>query len=224
MGQGIGNMPVYSPLFEAVGIEMSGGVPPATDPFGGLNWIDVPEGIAFPLQRGQRWVLDLHYINPSDKPMLVNTGFNVGTIPENEVTAWASTLQFDAGAIDLPPGDSEVSFRCPWEEDLTVLSIMGHMHEFGTYYRVDWNKENGDVEQVYEVPEWTTEHKEWPQLTYHAPGTMEVKAGEEFTTVCKWNNPTDAVLPYPAEMCTTLVVVYPLTKPLTCVLGTYEDY
>ena len=155
---------------------------------------------------------------------LVNTGFNVGTIPEEEVVHWASTLQFDGGLIDLEPGDSDMSFDCPWEEDFTVLSIMGHMHDFGTYYGVEWNKNNGSDELVYEVQDWTPDHKDYPKITYYNPGAIDVKAGEKFTTHCEWNNPTDEVLPNPAEMCTTVIVAYPMEKPLTCVQGEYIDY
>lgn len=223
LDQGANNMPIYSPLFEAVGIESIGGEPFETDPFGGLNWIDVPDGVAFKLETGQRWALDLHYINTSEKRALVNTGFNIGTIPEESVEHWASTLQFDGGLIDLIPGDSELSFSCPWEEDYSILSIMGHMHDFGTYYGVEWNTPEGDG-MVYEVEEWTADHKDYPKISYYPPGDIDVIAGDEFTTYCEWNNPTDEVLPNPAEMCTTVMVAYPMDKPLTCIQGEYVDY
>ena len=224
LAQGENNMPIYSPLFEAVGLDTVGGEPFETDPFGGLNWIDVPEGVAFKLETGQRWALDLHYINTTEQTALVNTGFNVGTVPEEEVEHWASTLQFDAGLIDLEPGSSWESFQCPWEDDFTVLSIMGHMHDFGSYYGVDWNKLDGTDELVYSVDEWTADHKDYPKITYYEPGDIVVQQGEEFTTHCEWFNPTDEVLPNPAEMCTTVIVAYPMEKPLTCIRGEYIDY
>lgn len=224
LAQGEDNMPVYSPLFEAVGLDTEGGEPWETDPYGGLNWIDVPEGVAFKLESGQRWALDLHYINTSEKTALVNTAFNVGTIPEEEVVHWAGPLNFDAGIINLEPGTTADIFDCPWEEELTVLSIMGHMHEFGSYYGVDWKKADGNDELVYTVDEWTADFKDYPKITYIEPGDIVVSPGDSFTTHCEWYNPTDGVLSNPAEMCTTVVVAYPIEKPLTCIQGEYIDY
>ena len=88
---------------------------------------------------------------------------------------------------------------------------MGHMHDFGSYYGVDWNKSDGTDELVYSVEEWTVDQVEdYPKITYYEPGDIVVQPGDEFTTHCEWYNPTDEVLPNPAEMCTTVIVAYPM--------------
>ena len=40
---------------------------------------------------------------------------------------------------DLPVG-SDIVFDCPFLEDITVVSTQGHMHEYGTYFKVDGTK------------------------------------------------------------------------------------
>lgn len=222
--QGDNNMPIYSPLFEAVGIQADGGEPFEIDPFGGLNWIDVPEGIAFKLESGQRWVLDLHFINTHEQRAIVNSAFNVGIIPEIDVVYWASTLQFDAGPIELQPGRVQDSFSCPFENEFTILSIMGHMHSFGSYYGVEWNMLDQTEELVYSVDNWTPAYKDYPKITYYEPGEIIVQPQDSFKTYCDWNNTSQNVITSPGEMCTTVIVAYPMEKPMTCVRGNYVDY
>ena len=161
LAQGEDNMPIYSPLFEAVGLDTVGGEPFETDPFGGLNWIDVPEGVAFKLENGQRWALDLHYINTSEQTALVNTGFNVGTIPEEEVEHWASTLQFDAGLIDLNLVTLDLSNVLG--RQITVLSIMGHMHDLAATMVSIGTSLMEQMSGLF-LEEWTVDHKDYPSL------------------------------------------------------------
>jgi hypothetical protein len=213
-----GDMSRYVPLFEAVGIEVNQET--ADD-----NWLDLPDGVAMKFENGQKWVLDIHYINPTDKTLLVNNGVNIDYIPEDEVTAWAGSIQFDAGPPDIPPGETvEARFTCPFSQDWNILSMLGHMHARGTYYGVDYLAEDGSETQVYEVAEWDGGyHPYYPHLENWAPGTFSVKEGEELRTTCEWTNYTDIHLGFPEEMCTTVLVVYPLESPLICIDGEYRD-
>ena len=221
--QGTEEVPVYSPLFEAVGFDSPGGEPSQSDD-DSTETSKMPDKTAFPLFNGQRWALDLHYINTYDKPVHVNTNFFAFTKPYEEIDNWLGTLQFDSAPFELPVGQSEVAFDCPFLEDITVVSTQGHMHEFGTYFRVDWNKSDGTVETVYEVDAWNPGFKDYPHIRSYDPGTFEVKEGDTLTTYCGFDNPYDEPLPYPAEMCTTLVIGYDILHPVTCVNGDYFDY
>lgn len=212
-------MAAYTPLFDAVGFDTVGGEPFEIDPYGGLNWINLPEGVAFRMASGQRWALELHYINVEDRPALVNSGFNLGLVAEEDVEGWASTVHLHAQDLDLQPGYSEKIFDCEWLEEVSILSVMGHMHNYGAYYGVEWNKEDGQTERIYEVPEWQPSFRDYPKLLSFEPGELVVKPGESFRTHCAWENPTDDVLAHPAEMCTTGLVAYPLENPILCVEG-----
>lgn len=213
-----GDMARYVPLFEAVGIEVN-------EETAEENWLDLPDGVAMKLKNGQKWVLDIHYINPTDKTLLVNNGVNIDFIPEEEVEAWAGSIQFDAGPPDIPPGETvRTTFDCPAQEDWHVLSMLGHMHARGTYYGVDHVTTDGSVQQVYEVPEWDGGyHPYYPWLENWEPGAFPLRAGERLRTTCEWYNYTDIHLGFPEEMCTTVLVVYPLEAPLICIDGEYID-
>ena len=167
--------------------------------------------------------MDLHYLNPTENTLQVSAAVNIGTVPENEVTDWVSTLQFDSGPIDVEQGITELVHTCHFEQDLNVLSLMGHMHDFGHRYQVDWLKEDQSEEIIYNVEEWSPDEREYPTLSSYDPGEVVVKAGEEFRTTCSWNNQTGGRLADPAEMCTTVIVVYPMEHPKTCIMGQYRD-
>jgi hypothetical protein len=223
MGQGEGDMGTYGPLFFPVGIDMEGGAPFPSDPYNGLDWMAPPEGLAFRLAPGQRWTLDLHYINTQDQAAVVNTGFNAQLVDPGEVDGWMSAVMFDVGRIDLPPGDSEQSFTCPWKDTYEVLSFMPHMHYFGRSFKVELIRANGEVSTVFEVDDWTPEHKDWPPIQSVPRGSLRVERGDAFRTTCAWTNETGEVQPDPAEMCTLQLVVTPSDTPLVCIAGQYVD-
>lgn len=210
-------MSVYVPLFEAVGIE------PSAETADG-DWLDLPDGVAMKLREGQRWVLDMHYINTTDQTLLVNNGVNLDSVPVESVTAWASALQFDNGGPQLAPGKSTTdSFTCAFEEDMQVLSLLGHMHKRGTSYAMDYTDSAGQTSRVYDIPEWDGGYYPYyPLILSYLDGEFPVAAGDSITTTCSWFNETDQTLGFPDEMCTTVVVVTPLEDPRSCIRGTYQ--
>ncbi|HNH46958.1 MAG TPA: hypothetical protein PKY30_07970 [Myxococcota bacterium] len=210
-----GSMPVYAPLFEAVGIESEGAVALPEQ-----SWLQLPEGVAMKLRHGQRWVMDLHYVNTTGDTLKVNAAVNLGTLPIDQVEHWAASIQFDSGELHIPPGqETVVDFNCVWPQDVTLLSLLGHMHDHGSSYEIYWNKPDGSSELLYNVPDWEPGHREWPMMKSYDPGEVQVRAGDGFRTICKWDNDSPVELGYPEEMCTTVGVAYPLEDPIGCFGG-----
>ncbi|MFM2244708.1 MAG: hypothetical protein RL071_782 [Pseudomonadota bacterium] len=221
--QGEGLMPIYGPLFDPIGIDVEGGEPMPIDPFDGLDWLSPPPGVAMPLRTGQRWALDLHYINTSDRPALVNTAFEVQGVDPSEVESWAGTALFDSAPLDLPPGDSSITFDCRFETEWDILTMMAHMHYFGRAFKSDLIRVDGRVETLFEVEEWTPAHKEYPKISAFDIGEAHVTPGDILRTTCSWSNPTDEVLPDPVEMCSMNMVTTPNERPVVCIAGVYRD-
>jgi hypothetical protein len=196
-------------LFESVGAGADG-------------WINLPEGIAFKLSTGQRWVADVHYINTSPDTICVNTAFYLDVVPESEVESYAAAFNLDAGGFELPPGEeSTESFSCEWEQDLNILSLAGHMHEHGREFDILHHRQGGPPDSVYSVETWEADFQTGAPVTNFDFGELEVSSGDLFETVCTWFNGTDHSLSYPDEMCTTFGVAYPLDEPLFCDNGTF---
>ncbi|MFN7146451.1 MAG: hypothetical protein ACK4YP_21940, partial [Myxococcota bacterium] len=211
-----GLMSAYVPLFESVQVI----IPEEYDG----NWLNLPDGMAMKLREGQRWVLDMHFVNPTDKTLIVNGGVNLDYIPAEEVTAWASALQFDNGGVTTPAGQAETdAFTCAFPWDMNVLSLLGHMHYSGTSYAMDYNDEAGNTTRVYDIPDWQAgDYPETPLIISYQPGEFPVKSGESLTTTCSFFNETDEDFQFPDEMCTSVVVVSPLEDPMSCIRGEYD--
>jgi hypothetical protein len=193
-------------LFEGVGF----------DPQNPEDWINLPEGVAYPLRQDQRYYGDVHYINVTDDPILVNSGFVLELVPADEIDGYAGAFNHDFGGFSIPPaGDHHLQFDCGWQAETSILSLAGHMHHYGTSYSIDWNSAEG-TEQIYEVPEWEEQYQFGSPTLWWDIGEFVVQAGDTFTTHCNWNNPHDEALAFPDEMCTTYGVAYPLEQSIHC--------
>ncbi|MCP4870091.1 MAG: hypothetical protein GY898_15385 [Proteobacteria bacterium] len=186
----------------------------------GTLWLDLPEGMAVKMVEGQRWMVDAHYINPTDEDIVTSVTFQLRTTPEDEVEQWVGAWTHHAQTLELPPG--EITSRentCGWEDEMSILSIGPHMHEWGYSYAVDLHRTDGAVERVYNVDEWDPEWRNDPIVEFFEPGEITVRPGDYFTTTCTWNNTTDYMLDYPEEMCSTFGMATPLETAFECYGG-----
>jgi hypothetical protein len=183
----------------------------------GRNVIDMPEGFAFKLESGTRYLLETHYINPGTSPIAVNDGINLGLVSASEVTDWVASFHFDA-PVKIPAGSEHTAcVVCDVEHDVGVLSMVGHMHEWGSRFTVDLTRD-GEKNRIYEVPEWSSEWTDDPReiIDSFEAGTYGFLAGDQLKSCCTWVNDTEEQLRYPDEMCTFIGVAHPLDAPWKC--------
>ena len=206
----------YGPMYWPTGVE------PGPDT---RNWLDLPDGVAMKLEQNQKWVLDMHYINPTGCTLLVQNGVNLGILAAEDVETWAAPVRLDAGSrFELPPNETTtLEFDCEWPTDVNVLSVGSHMHESGSRFYVDHVQNDGSVDTIYEIEQWVPEYRNFPLMLNYPDGGISVLAGEAFRTSCTWTNTTDQEILFPDEMCGTFVSAYPLDEPLTCSLGEWFD-
>lgn len=178
---------------------------------------DLPDGMAVKLDHGQRYVLQSHWINTSDEPVRLQDAAIFTTTPVDAVEQWAAPLIANRTEFELPPHQStELAFDCTYDQDYRVLALLGHMHEHGSAFATDVVDLEGNVERVYEIPEWDASYRDAPPQNWYADGEMVLRAGETLRTTCAWYNDTDAPLTFPGEMCVTVTVVYPSLTPVIC--------
>jgi hypothetical protein len=182
------------------------------------DWLALPEGYAVKLESGTRWVIDTHFINPTDEIVLVNDTMNFGLIPPDQVTDWIAAMEF-RGSVDIPPQTEFTrSFDCTWDQDYEILSLFGHMHHLGKRFTTDWTHD-GEIERIYEVADWLSEYRENPRniVEHYAPGEFNVSAGDVFTVNCTWDNPSASSVAFPEEMCSLHGAFTSSQAPLTCI-------
>jgi hypothetical protein len=177
----------------------------------------LPEGMAIKLKSGTRFVIQSHHINYTDAPIRVNDVVFLDTQPLEEVESFAAPWVHTQTDFTIPPGEElSLDVTCAFDSDIHLLSLLGHLHEWGTAYRVTHRRADGSEEIVYDIPRWDTYFRDAPPITTWAPGEFAVSAGDEFTTTCSWYNDTDEPLSFPYEMCATVGFAYPLTVAMVC--------
>jgi len=184
---------------------------------GVVNEFVLPEGMAAPLEGGQRIVIQSHYVNTFDTDVLVQDEAHLVLMEEQEVQTWAAPLVNTITELSIPAQEEEytLTFDCTFEESYDLLYIGGHLHEWGTRFSTDWTRD-GVTETIYDVPEWDPLFRDAPVYDDFGGQAFRVEPGDVFTTHCSWLNDTGDVLEFPAEMCVTFGMIYPANLPVIC--------
>ena len=182
----------------------------------GVAGLSLPEGMANKFKGGERIIIQSHHLNYTDKPILVNDRIELNTIPIEDVLTFAAPLIHTSTGLEIAIGTSSKVVECTFEQDLTFLYVFGHLHEYGAAIKIEYNKEDGTSETLYDIPVWDVDYRDNPPITHYNDTELQVKAGESFTTTCSWNNTTDTLLGFPEEMCVASAMVYPATVAMVC--------
>lgn len=178
--------------------------------------LPLPDGMAVELESGQRYILQSHYINSGPDPIRVTDRVVLTTVPTEEVEIWVAPLVFNRDDFRIPAGGTlTTSFRCTAENDWNLLYMMGHMHEWGTSFRVD-TVEGETRTPFYAVPEWDPVFRDAPVVLSAEDDLVTIPAGTTFETTCSWANDTEADLVFPHEMCDAVSFVWPQKATVIC--------
>jgi hypothetical protein len=173
--------------------------------------LELPDGMAARLPERTRIMLQSHYVNTTASPILVRDAVNLELVPEEEVQTWAAPLAVtEVDDLSIPLGPSVVEVDCPMQEELSVLFLGGHMHEWGSSFATLL-----DGEVIYEIPQWDPQFRDAPVYADLGAG-LTLQPGSVLTTRCAYDNTTDHVLEFPEEMCVTFAMVYPTKLPIIC--------
>lgn len=179
--------------------------------------LPMPDGMAYKLDQGQRYILQSHYLNSSTERIRVQDAIQLTLLdPDTEVDTWAAPYAMSLSEFSLPPQETtEIGFDCTAEANWSVLFMLPHMHEWGTRFRLDSDR-GGVVSNVLDVPTWEPYFRDAPPVTVYGDTPMEIQTGDVLSTTCEWFNDTDEAIEFPHEMCVSVGIVYPQTTPVIC--------
>jgi hypothetical protein len=168
-----------------------------------LDFLKLPPGVAVPVPAGAQIVLQSHYINTTGHPVPTEDRVKLHLAGPGEITASANLFVFsDEGFEIAPSAHGQSVTTCTVPIDLRVLRVAGHMHEFGTHYRLEWQPAGGGEMAVLYETDWE------PMFTWNPPVhsyTLEapllVSAGTRLRQTCQWHNTTEQPLRHSREMC-----------------------
>jgi hypothetical protein len=181
---------------------------------------ELPAGYGTKLPAGRHMVVQSHYVNTTDKPILVRDVVQLKTIPMQDVQTWAAPIATNTIDIAIPAGETvETSFDCEIEQDVQLLMMGGHMHEWGTTFRAEIGPTVDELELLYLVDPWKAEFRDVPPVTLFLENPKPLARGTIIRTTCTWENTEAEALEFPHEMCSTFGILAGIQDPIECRKG-----
>jgi hypothetical protein len=181
-----------------------------------LAFEPLPAGYAIDIPDGTPYLMQFHYINTTDEPMLVRDVARLLRADPATVTSWVSTLITTDLAFQLPPGKSTRSWDCTLAEPHRLMIVSGHMHELGTRFTLGLSNGGDPMQTVYQVDPWMDSFRDTAPTTVYYGAPLELRAGSVLRTTCDWTNTGDQAVGYPVEMCILFAYVAGTKRQLQC--------
>jgi hypothetical protein len=181
---------------------------------------ELPEGHGALLTANRQVVIQSHYVNTTDEPILVRDVVQLPTMRPEDVVTWTAPFITNTLDVELPAGKvTEVSFDCIVPEAVELLVIGGHMHEWGLKFELEMGMSPEAMEMTYLVDPWSAEFRDLPPVTLYYSNPKPLAAGTIVRTTCTFNNTESEPLMFPHEMCTSFGIVAGTKEPMVCRQG-----
>lgn len=170
----------------------------------------LPEGFAVRLPAGSRIVIQSHYINASLHEIAVADVARFHFAPAGSSPVEASYFILNSTGMDVPPhAPGSVTVTCTPPQRIQALLWFGHMHGFGK--RIQLTRTRASSRDVlYDVADWNLEYRDVaPVVFYSQAEPLVMEPTDTLSLTCEYENPTDARLRFPTEMCTAISYYYP---------------
>jgi hypothetical protein len=176
----------------------------------------LPPGHGIRIPQGMHYVLQFHYINSTDFPLLVRDVARLERVDPASVTTWVSTLISTKIDLDLPPGRTTVSWDCTMDQDRDLLVVVGHMHEIGARFTIDIGPTASELTNLYTADPWQGWFRDNPPVKFFYEQPIRLAKGSVLRTTCEWVNTGTRPVGFPAEMCTTFAYAAGAQQLLQC--------
>ena len=185
---------------------------------GAEGLVTLPDGLAIKVPAGHQIVMQAHYINATANPMTVNDQVTINFVPADHIKAFANYIVGDDDEFQMAPQQRLTrSYTCKTPQDVNVVLMLGHMHEFGKHFKWDLLDQN-------QMPVRTLYEKQWdPTFASHPPLTtfsydkpLFLPKGTIMRQTCEWENTSNEMVAFPREMCISFAYYYPDMGELSC--------
>jgi hypothetical protein len=180
--------------------------------------VALPDGYATKVPAGKQLVVQSHYIRTEDGPLTVNDSIKLKVVEDKDVKQFANSFTMVDMKFQVPArGPATSSKVCTTPQDLDLLLMIGHMHEWGAHYKLERVDENDKpVETLYET-EWEQLYVSHPPVTYYdANKPLHLPRGTRLRQTCSWKNTDDQEKTFPREMCVMFSYYVPDNGFLLC--------
>jgi hypothetical protein len=163
--------------------------------------VGLPGNVVSEVPAGAQLVINHHWINTSEEPVdvqaeMITVPVEVGT--KDMIIARPFLIQntdFNIAAHET----GEFAVQCDIDHDVSLISSLGHEHEWGTHVKAERLGDSPDVLFDHSFDESLVLH---PMVNFYPVQTpYQFKAGDQLKLTCQWNNTTNEALSFPHEMC-----------------------
>ncbi len=177
---------------------------------------ELPAGHGIAIPDGMQYVMQIHYVNVGQQPILVRDVARLALIEPAAVETWVSTLTTNSLRLALPTGTSSETFDCTLAQDVDLLLLGGHMHENGVKFEIEVGPSVDALESMYLVDPWRAIYRDAPPVTLFFQQPRRVPAGTIVRTHCEWENQSAEVIEFPSEMCAAFGYLAGTSTPFHC--------
>jgi len=179
--------------------------------------ITMPSGVGVPLLAPLVLVMQHHYLNLREQPVLINAALNIERVDPATVEDAASLIFDDIEDIQVPAGSQKIESRtCVLNRDVELALVSTHHHERGECATL--NRYSAETNSVAVDPFFVNKSWETPPILHFERGTFPLAAGDGVHWACHFrdqvgeealNDGTAA-----GEMCVFAAVAYPASRSL----------
>jgi hypothetical protein len=181
--------------------------------------IELPAGYGIRVPQGLQYVMQIHYVNAGEAPILVRDVARLRRIAIPDVQTWVATLTTNSLRVALPAGPTTEQFDCVLEQDLDLLLLGGHMHELGARFTIEVGPSLQELERLYLVDPWRPVYRDAPPVELMFGSPRRITAGTIVRTTCEWMNTGTTQVDFPAEMCASFGYLAGTDQPFHCAVG-----
>jgi hypothetical protein len=181
----------------------------------------LPTNYGVEVPAGAQLVINHHWINTSDEPVRGQTMMLARRLASGGDTIKAGNLPMLGIGWQIPAqGELEYSTECKYQEDVSYVLALGHMHEWGQHVKIEVERGDGSTESLIDE-NWSAD-----SATTAGGGTIFslddpylVKKGDTVRLTCNWANTSNAAVAFPREMC--VFFGYTIDANYFCANGTW---
>lgn len=187
----------------------------------GTTGVTLPGNVVSEVPAGSQFIINHHWINSSDHD--VEAQAEMITIPpdsEDNLMIARAMAVVDVGFALPPQQTTSHSVTCMFDHDVSLLSMLGHQHSWGTHVKAERVGGAGEVIFDHDYDESMISHPMSTAFTVDQP--FAFKAGEGVRMTCTWNNDTSKMLNFPREMCVLFGWQIGASADIRCLNGSWQ--
>lgn len=188
----------------------------------GVSAITIPDGLAFRIPANTQLMIQTHWINATQNPVDGQAVAYITAVPSSPSRQTMDLFDVVNTSFTLPAGQvTTATSTCTVQKDLNIFALAGHMHEFGQHFDYKVADAGGANTQMLWSKDWAPEYQSAPPYTvYGQAQPLVLKAGQQVSVTCTWNNTTGNDMAFPREMCVGTSFYFPATDgEIDCIDG-----